>query len=277
MHKKVADRIKAGLKRFVPVLEGAKKRDVSEADTVHIIHDMLAEIFGWDKYADVTSEHAIRGTYCDLAIRDGSRLRFLLEAKAIDVQLKENHLRQAMDYAAKEGVDWVVLSNGIQWQVHKMVFEKPVRNIHIFTVDFLAEKANEDLLGKLYTLCKESTHKLAIEEFAARKAMVNKFVLAALLTTEAGVDFVRKEVRKLDPNIKVAPEEVISLLKNEVIKRELVEGEDALNAQKLLKKVSAKNARQKTKVVVGSAVAGEGSTGVGAEEAAHSPASEEED
>ena len=44
--KKVAERIVAGLKRFQPILASAKARDVGESDTVTIIVDMLAEIFG---------------------------------------------------------------------------------------------------------------------------------------------------------------------------------------------------------------------------------------
>ena len=50
VHKKVAERIVAGLKRFQPILASAKARDVGESDTVTIIVDMLAEIFGYDKY-----------------------------------------------------------------------------------------------------------------------------------------------------------------------------------------------------------------------------------
>jgi hypothetical protein len=47
--------------------DATKDRDVSEADTVTIVKDLLAEVFGYDKYAELTGEFAIRGTYCDLA------------------------------------------------------------------------------------------------------------------------------------------------------------------------------------------------------------------
>lgn len=67
--KKVAERLSAGLKRFQPILAASKARDDGEGDTVMIVTDMLAEVFGYDKYADVTAEYAIRGTYCDLATR----------------------------------------------------------------------------------------------------------------------------------------------------------------------------------------------------------------
>jgi hypothetical protein len=40
--------------KFQQVLNLAKDRDVNEADTVSIIKDMLADIFGYDKYLDIT-------------------------------------------------------------------------------------------------------------------------------------------------------------------------------------------------------------------------------
>ena len=58
-----------------------------------IIVDILAEIFGYDKYSEITSEHAIRGTYCDLATKIDGVLQFLIEVKAIGIDLKEQHVK----------------------------------------------------------------------------------------------------------------------------------------------------------------------------------------
>ena len=66
---KVASRIAAALKKFQPILAAAKARDVNESDTVVIVADLLQEVFGFDKYTEITSEHSIRGTFCDLAIK----------------------------------------------------------------------------------------------------------------------------------------------------------------------------------------------------------------
>ena len=66
---KVADRITAVLKRFQPILTSAKARDVNEADTVVIVVDLLAELFGYDKYSEITREHSIKSTFCDLAVK----------------------------------------------------------------------------------------------------------------------------------------------------------------------------------------------------------------
>lgn len=61
MPGKVASRLAAGLKKFKPILEAAQKKDVNESDTVIIVQDILHEVFGFDKYSEITSEHAIDG------------------------------------------------------------------------------------------------------------------------------------------------------------------------------------------------------------------------
>src|SRR3954469_23313372 len=109
---KVEDRLVTAIKRFQPVIASAKARDVNESDTVIIVTDLLAELFGYDKYSEITSEHAIRGTFCDLAVRLDGAIRLLLEVKAIGLELKDAYVKQAVDYAANQGVDWVVLTNG---------------------------------------------------------------------------------------------------------------------------------------------------------------------
>ena len=70
---------------------------------------MLAAVFGYDKYSEVTSEFSIRGTYCDLATKLDGVVQTLIEVKAVGYDLKEAHTKQAIDYAANQGVDWVLL------------------------------------------------------------------------------------------------------------------------------------------------------------------------
>ena len=66
--KKVSDRISKKVPVYQKVLENALTRDVNESDTVTIITDILSDVFGFDKYTEITSEQQIRGTFCDLAI-----------------------------------------------------------------------------------------------------------------------------------------------------------------------------------------------------------------
>jgi len=94
---RVSERLAAGVKRFQPILSSAKSRDVNESDTSMIVADLLAEIFGYDKYSEVTRELCIRGTYCDLATRLDGKFQMIIEVKAIGLELKDAHVKQAVD------------------------------------------------------------------------------------------------------------------------------------------------------------------------------------
>ncbi|MCU1347636.1 MAG: hypothetical protein JWO56_666, partial [Acidobacteria bacterium] len=100
---RTAERLAAGLKRFQPILAAAKSRDVNESDTSMIVTDVLADIFGYDKYSEVTRELCIRGTFCDLATRIDGKFQMIIEVKAIGLELKDAHVKQAVDYAANMG------------------------------------------------------------------------------------------------------------------------------------------------------------------------------
>ncbi len=103
---KVLARITKGLDQFQPIIKSARARDINESNTVTIVTDILSDILGYDKYTEVTSEVAIRGSYCDLAIKVEGNLEFLIEVKAIGMELKESHTRQAVNYAANQGIEW---------------------------------------------------------------------------------------------------------------------------------------------------------------------------
>ena len=57
----VVKRLTSTVPKFKKILAKAKERDVNESDTVTIITDMLEEIFGFDKYSEITREFAIQG------------------------------------------------------------------------------------------------------------------------------------------------------------------------------------------------------------------------
>jgi len=250
--RKVSSRLLGKVGPFQRILEKASNRDVNESDTVTIVTDMLASLFGFDKYSEITSEQAIRGTYCDLAIRINGSIRYLIEVKAIGINLKENHLRQAINYGAAEGIPWVVLTNGIEWEIHRIKFERPVRSDSICSFNFLdlnPRKAEDQ--ATLFLLCKEGLSKAAIEKYHEHVQSVNRFVIGALMLKDPVLNVVRRELRKLFPGLKVSTDEIQKIVEHEVLKREIVEGESATKAKKKIKKVgsAARRGAKKVKAV----------------------------
>jgi len=246
--KKINERIVSGIKKYQPLLTSAKSRDVGEADTVTLIKDMLSDIFGYDKYSEVTSEFAIRGTYCDLAIKLENRLAILIEAKAIGIDLKEQHTKQAIDYAANQGLDWVVLTNGVTWLVYKVIFEKPIDKELVVSLDLSSiNSRSQEHIESLYLLCKEGWIKSALGEYHTQRQALSRFFIGAMLQSDPVLDAIRRELRRVSPDVKISTDDIKSVLLNEVIKREILEGDKAKEAAK-------KAARSSTKKLRGSPV-----------------------
>jgi predicted type IV restriction endonuclease len=244
--KKVADRISSGLKRFRPVLESAKDRDVNESDTSMIITDMLAEVFGFDKYSEVTREYAIRGTYVDLATKIDGKLQTLIEVKAIGVTLRENHIKQAVDYAANQGVEWVVLTNGQNWKVFSVSFSKPISADLVLELDILDMSPNdEDAIEDLFLLSKEGIQRSGLDNYNDQLRARNRFNLAAIILNDSVLHTIRRELKRLSPDVRISVEEIRDALCHEVLKRDAIEGEKAVEAQKSVARAASKALRQK--------------------------------
>lgn len=243
---RVSDRLASGLKRFQPILDGARGRDVGEADTVTIVKDMLAEILGYDKYAEITSEHAIRGTYCDLAVKLDAKLAFLIEVKAVGLELRDPHVKQAVDYAANQGCEWVVLTNGHRWVVYRVTFGKPIEHQVVADINFAALNPRKDKdLELLWLLSKEGWLKSHLDDYAAQQEALSRFTIGALLLTEPVLAVLRREVRRVSPEARVEVEQLEAALHNEVIKREVLEGDRAQAAKKLIDRAARRALRAK--------------------------------
>jgi len=240
--KKVAERLVTGIKRFQPILSSAKARDVGESDTVVIVTDMLAEVFGYDKFLEVTSEYAIKSTFCDLATKIDGKLQTLIEVKAIGLELKDSHVKQAVDYAANQGVDWVLLTNGISWRVYHVVFAKPIGHELVIDIDFCAmnPKSQSDL-ELLYLWCKEGWVKSVLGDYHEQKQALSRFFVGATVLSDPVLDVIRKELRKVSPEVRINTDQIKNVLVNEVIKREVMEGDKAEEARKKIAKTAAKS------------------------------------
>ncbi len=217
--KKVSDRLAREVSAFQRVLQGARDRDVNETDTVTIIKDVLAHVFGFDKYTELTSEQCIRGTFCDLAVRVNGKIQSFIEVKAVGMDLKDNHIRQAVNYGASEGIPWVVLTNGIIWEIYRIKFEQPVTHELACTFDLLAmNPRSQEEQCRLFLLCCEGLNKAAIDEFYERQQSINRFVIGAVLQTKSVLDAIRREMKHLAPGNKVSNEEIEKILLAEVIR-----------------------------------------------------------
>lgn len=246
--KKTLDRLVAGLKKYQPIVRKLAERDISEADTVTVIKDMLTDIFGYDKYAELTSEQQIRGTFCDLAIRVEGKIHYLAEVKSAGTNLNETHLRQAVNYGAHQGIEWVILTNGIIWKIYRIKFGQPIdwEEVYKFDMGALSARSSDDL-AKLHMLCRESISTDALQDFHKQSQILNRFVISEILQGDAVVGTIRKEIRRLFDGLKITDDELRVFLTNDVIKRDALDGESPKAAKALVKKAASSLARKAAK------------------------------
>lgn len=238
---KIAKRLQDGIKKFKPVIKKLKNFDVNESDTVTAIVDILSDLFGYDKYNDITSEYAVRKSYCDLAIRIEDKVRYLIEVKAVGITLKNDHIKQAIDYGANEGVDWVILTNADNWKIYKLIYAKPIDKelVYEFHISEMNPQKNADLEA-LYYLSKEGLDKQAIMTYYEQKVALNKYLIGQILLTDDVINSIKKVLKKISPKVKIENSSISEVLKKEVIKREVLVEAPATDAKKSITKAMKK-------------------------------------
>lgn len=242
---KVESRIKDALKRFQPVVEQAKARDVGEADTSTLVKDILAEVFGYDKYSEITAEYQIKSTYCDLAMKVDGKLAMLVEVKALNTELKEHHIKQAVDYAANQGVEWVILTNAQTWQVYRVSFAQPISHDLLMTLQFGALSAKSDAdMESLFLLTREAQGKSLLDEYHEQRLALSRYCMGAVVLSEPVLATIRRELKRMSPDVRIEVEEIQRVLADEVIKREVLEGDKATEAKRRLAKAANKALRK---------------------------------
>jgi hypothetical protein len=163
----------------------------------------------------------------------------LIEVKAIGIDLKEAHTKQAIDYAANQGLEWVALTNGDNWHMYKVTFGQPIGQELVFEFDFLGLNAKStDDIETLYLLTKEGFGKSVLGEYHAQRQALSRYFIGAMLLTDPVLDVIRRELRRMSPNVKINTEQISEVLTQEVLKREVIEGDKADEARRRVAKVN---------------------------------------
>jgi hypothetical protein len=91
--------------------------------------------------------------------------------------------------------------------------------------------------------------------------------LGGLILDDVVLDVIRRELRRLSPDIKIDKEELRSVLEQEVLKREVTEGDKAEEARKKIAKAQVKALRVRVKAATATDVASENTAVVIGEDA----------
>lgn len=176
------ERIRTLLRRLSKPLADAVARDANEADTRMIVTDILRDGLGYDTWGELSAEYQVKGDFADFGVRIDQQLAAFVEVKRATTKLNPKHLRQVELYAVNEGVEWLILTNAVRWQVYHLTPGMPVTIDLAFEVDLLdSGTALNHRVEKLFYLHKRSMKRRQIDELWRVQAATSPAQVASVL------------------------------------------------------------------------------------------------
>ncbi|WP_181158166.1 type I restriction enzyme HsdR N-terminal domain-containing protein [Microbacterium sp. MYb64] len=217
------DAIKTALRRFQRPLSDLVDRDANEGDTRLLVTDFLCDALGYDKYEDLTTEFAVRGEFADYGVRIDKQLVAFIEVKRVAQKLNARHLRQVETYAVKEGLEWVILTNGQIWQAYHISAGtgQQVSTTLALEVDLLGDESPSKKTATLFHLHRSALKRNTIDELWKRQTATAPAALASVLTADTVLDAIRKEIRR-GSGFNADPADIATTLTRSVIRGELL-------------------------------------------------------
>ena len=191
------------LLKFTQSIKDYKKKfldkplgELDESGTRLLINHFLTEMLGYETLSEVKTEYMIKGTYADYVIQIGGKRHFLVEVKALSLNLSSNHLRQSINYGANEGIDFVLLTNGRVFELYKVLFEKPISHELIFSLNLSELSSLKIIADQLQYLHKDEVLKKGLDVLWDRHSALSPKNLSKLLFSDEVVRFLKKELKK---------------------------------------------------------------------------------
>ena len=183
------------LKKYLPHLLKAREESLNEADTVQRIVRIFEDVLGYDIMSEITRETQIKGGYVDLAMKIDGTTRLLVEVKAAGLTLRDRHIEQAERYAAEGNIRWVVLTNGVHWNLYHLSFEEGIEYEKAFELD-LSTDSIDRVCQLLSLLHRKAVSKRALEDFWEHRAALSPASIGKSLFADDVLRLIRRTIRR---------------------------------------------------------------------------------
>ncbi len=170
--------------------------DLDESGTRLMINSFLTEVLGYAPIEEIKTEYMIRGTYADYVIQLKGVRHFLIEVKAYGIDLSDKHLRQAINYGANEGIEWALLTNGRQFEFYKILFEKPISEKKVFSIDLSDSAKLKESVEMIQYMHKTSIVDKGLDLLWAKCVALDPKSVAGLLKNKPVLNFLKKALKK---------------------------------------------------------------------------------
>lgn len=190
------------LQDFTAKVKAYKKRylrkeftESNESATRIMVNNFLSDVLGYQELQEIKTEYRIKTDYADYVVQLKRKKHFVVEVKSIQLDIREKHLTQSLGYAANEGIDWILLTNGRQIHLYRVNFGKPVSTTLIYKLDLTNVDDLKKAPQQLWYLTKKAVEKGELEDFWKRSSALQLENLAKLLYSEEIVKRLRNDLK----------------------------------------------------------------------------------
>lgn len=204
------------LKKYRKEFLIGKSTELDESATRLMINSFLSDVLGFISIEQIKTEYMIRGTYADYVIQIKGKRYFIVEVKAMPIELSEKHLRQVINYAANEGIDWALLTNGRRFQLYRVLFNKPIESREVFTVDLSDESQLKDAVEDFQHMTKYLLPKRGLDHLWNRYQALEASSFSRLLYSSRIIGYLKRQLRKTFKT-KFSDDDIISAITRVIV------------------------------------------------------------
>ena len=186
----------SALKRYKKRYLGEKYSELDEAATRLMVNAFLTDLLGFASLDEIKTEYMIKGTYADYVIQIRGKRYFIIEVKKLPTELSQKHLRQAVNYAANEGIDWALLTNGKNFDFYKILFNKPIESSRVFSIDLSDESKLKSAAECLQYLTKPLILKKGLDYLWNKVSALDPINLSRLLYAKPILRRLRRQLKR---------------------------------------------------------------------------------
>ena len=201
------------------VISDVMRSDGNEAETRRRVERLFERLMGYDVFRHLSRERAVHGVgdteHVDFAIQlePGQDIApvIMVELKRVGLDLSAKHLKQASRYAIDAGCEWVLLTNGRDWQLHHVEFAQPPVTKLVDHWDLLHDEP-ENLVAKFNIISYKSLKRSILETLWERtKVLAPESLLKGILSTDS-IKALRRVLRR-DTGVAVSADHIVTGLR----------------------------------------------------------------
>lgn len=206
-------RVQEAVGRAKEVIAQGRAESLAETATREVFVTPCLAALGWDPLEDMVHEYRpklAKTESVDYAIvLQGQPIAFV-EAKRLGLPLTDEMAAQVIRYAAVEGVQWCILTNGVNWKLYDQFLKGDIHAKLVASLDLTAFRTGaefDSVFDKLWFMSKQSlSDPSALKRWATLERLSQCLRTWLVDPASGAIRFLQGELAKAD--ISVSDEEV---------------------------------------------------------------------